>query len=379
MATNRIPAVFIRGGTSKGVFFHEHDLPAEQAVRDRIILEVLGSPDPYQRQLNGMGGGISSLSKAVMIKRSDRNDADIDYTFAQVAVDKPVVDYSQACGNLSSAVGAFAVDEGLVDAPDGDVTVRVYSTNTQQIYHAHFAVKDGAAVEQGEFAMSGVAGSGAPVRLEYLRPGGAATGRFLPTGEVRDILATSFGKIEVSLVDATNPLIYVDARTMGIDGPELPDALEAVPGLLAKLDEVRRAGGVAMGLGSNPEVIPLGNPKVAMVFSPVDYATLSGERVAADDFDIGVRMVSMERIHRAVTGTGAMCMAAAAQVIGGIPNALTRGVAAGRPLRIGSPSGVLDVAANVTQSGGEWDVESITVYRTQRRLMEGWVRVSSAT
>ena len=375
MSSRRVPAVFIRGGTSKGVFFHERDLPGEQSARDDIFLQVLGSPDPYQRQLNGMGGGISSLSKAVIIERSTRADADVDYTFAQVAVDQAIVDYSQACGNLSSAVGPFAVDEGLVQVADGDVTVKVFSTNTQQVYHAHFAVRDGRAVEAGEFEMSGVSGTGAPVRLEYLRPGGPFTGSFLPSGAVSETLdVPDVGPIKVSLVDATNPVVFLAAEQVGISGLELPDTLEAIPNLLGTLDRIRRLAGVRMGLANTPDGVTLGNPKVSMVSAPRDYHTLSGELVRADEYDVAVRMVSMERIHRAVTGTGAMCLSAAIQVDDSIPNIQGNAPQAGGTLRIGSPSGVLEVAANVGRdANGAWDVESITVFRTQRRLMEGAV------
>jgi hypothetical protein len=375
MPSQRIPAVFARGGTSKGVFFHAKDLPAETQARDDIFLRVLGSPDPYQRQLNGMGGGISSLSKAVIIERSARGDADIDYTFAQIAVDRPIVDYAQACGNLSSAVGPFAVDEGLVDVVDGLATVRVFSTNAGQIYHAHFAVKNGVTVEDGAYTMSGVGGQGAPVKLEYLRPGGAITGKFLPgDGAVQTVTVPGIGSVEVSLVDATNPVVFVAASAVGLVGTELPDAIEAMPGMMDKLDQLRRIGGVACAMASTPASVPLANPKVALLYAPCNYTTLSGASVATDSFDIGVRMVSMERIHRAVTGTGAMCLGAAAQVPDSVPHQLTR-ARHGEPIRIGSPSGVLDVSAGVSQtSAGAWDVDSITVYRTQRRLMEGWVR-----
>lgn len=375
MPIQRIPAIFARGGTSKGVFFHAKDLPAQTTARDEIFLRVLGSPDPYQRQLNGMGGGISSLSKAVVIEPSYREDADVDYTFAQIAVDQPVVDYAQACGNLSSAVGPFAVDEGLIQVADGPAIVRVYSTNARQIYHAHFEVRDGITVEDGTYTMSGVGGQGAPIKLEYLRPGGAITGKFLPgDGAVQTVSVPSIGAVEVSLVDATNPVVFVAASAVGLTGTELPDAIEAMPGMMAKLDQLRRVCGVACAMASTPASVPLANPKIALLYPSCDYTTLSGESVPASAFDIGVRMVSMERIHRAVTGTGAMCLGAAAQVPDSVPHQLAR-ARNGEPIRIGSPSGVLDVSAAVSQTEtGALDVDSITVFRTQRRLMEGWVR-----
>ncbi len=249
MARLKIPAVFIRGGTSKGIFFHAKDLPGDPAERDRILLHVLGSPDPYRRQLDGLGGGLSSLSKAVFIAPSERPDADVDYTFAQVSVDRPVVDYSGTCGNLSAAVGAFAVDEGLVEAPDGEACIRVHMTNTGKIYQARFAVKDGVAVEEGDFVMPGVGRSGAKVTLDYLDPGGAVTGALMPTGRARDpIEVAGLGRIEVSLVDAASPVVFLDAADLGCQATERPEALDADPVFMSRMEEVRRQGAVLMGI-----------------------------------------------------------------------------------------------------------------------------------
>ena len=375
MIPSKIPAVFIRGGTSKGVFFKDEDLPSSREERDEIFLKVLGSPDPYQRQLNGMGGGLSSVSKVVIIAASNRPDADVDYTFVQIAVDKPVADYGQACGNLSASVGPFAVEEGIVPTENGRTTVRVYNTNTDKIYHAQFEVREGHAVETGDYEMSGVGGTGARIRLDYRDPGGAKSAAFLPSGNVIDTLELSDGRtLEASLVDATNPVVFVAAETMGVTGRERPEALEADGKLMSDLDEIRRLAGVIMGLASEPQDVPLSNPKVALVSSPAGYATISGEDVAGEDHDIGVRIVSMERMHRAVTGTGGMCLAAACQVTGSIPQQLSPGLQAGHDVRIGTPSGVMTVAAKAGQHAtGDWHVESVTVYRTQRRLMEGSV------
>ncbi len=375
MTRDKIPAVFIRGGTSKGVFFKAEDLPAGREERDRIFLEVIGSPDPYRRQLNGMGGGLSSVSKVVIVGPSERDDADLDYTFVQVAVDKPVADYGQACGNLSSAVGPFGVEEGLVAAEDGDVEVRIHNTNTNKIFHAHFQVRDGRAVERGDFEMAGVAGTGARIRLEYVRPAGANTAGLLPGGGTTDSIVLGEGEeVEVSLVDATNPVVFVAGASLDVAGGESPETLERNESLMSALDVIRRRGGVKMGLGARPQDVALSIPKVAVVTAPVDYRTIGGERVAAGEYDIGVRIVSMERMHRAVTGTGGMCLAAACQIPGSIPNRLARRRGPGRDIRIGTPSGIVSIAARVHRTdAGEWDVHSITVYRTQRRLMEGRV------
>jgi len=373
-----IPAVFARGGTSKAVIFHDRDLPSDHRVRDRVLLHVLGSPDPYQRQLDGLGGGVSSVSKAVIIAPSARQDADVDYTFAQVAVDQPVVDYGSMCGNMSSSVGPFAIDEGLVAAADGETCIRIYNTNTDKIVHARFSVAGGQTVEAGDFTIPGVPGSAAAIRLDYLSPGGAATGALLPTGHARDRLDVDpFGAIEVSLVDATNPVVFVRADTLGLTGNEAPDTLEAIPDLMAKLDAVRRAGAFAMGLADAPGSAALANPKVAIVSPAQTQQTLDGRTLQAEDHDITMRMVSMERIHRAVTLTGAKCLACAVQISGSI---CADGSAHRRDrpgtLRIATPSGVIPVSAELRQlPDGGWQAVSATSFRTQRRLMDGWVYV----
>jgi 2-methylaconitate isomerase len=375
VSRHRIPAVFIRGGTSKGVFFHDRDLPAPGMERDSVFLNVIGSPDPYQRQLNGMGGGISSLSKAVIIEPSKRDDADIDFTFAQVAVDRPEVVYTNTCGNLSSAVGPFAVDEGLVEPVDGEVLVRVFNTNTSKIYHARFNAEDGQAVETGSFEIPGVAGTGAKIKLDFLDPGGAITGNLLPSGATVDELTVpGLGRVEASFIDATNAIIFIDAKVVGRDATEQPDALEADKAFMAKLDEIRRLGGVQMGMAGRPEDVGLGSPKIALVAAPKEFKTLTGETIHPDQHDIMVRVVSMGRIHRAVTLTTSMCLATACQIEGSIPHRMATSQRDAIGTRIGNPSGVLPVQADVGRlKDGTWYAEHVTVYRTQRRLMEGWV------
>ncbi|MDF1794205.1 MAG: PrpF domain-containing protein [Thalassobaculaceae bacterium] len=372
---NRIPAVFIRGGTSKGVFFHARDLPADRAARDAIFLTVIGSPDPYARQLDGMGGGYSSVSKAVVIEPSARDDADVDFTFAQVVVDKPLVDYAQTCGNLSSAVGPFAVDEGLLRVADGPAVVRVFNTNTSKIYHAHFEVRDGRAVESGDYVLSGVSGSGALVRLEYVDPGGAMTRAFLPTGNAVDTFdVAGIGRVEASLVDATNPVVFVAASAFGKTATETPDALDADMHFMAAMDDLRRQAGVAMGIADRPADVPLSTPKIAILAEPGDHTTIAGTAVTASEHDILIRILSMEKCHKAVTGTGAMCLSAACGVAGSVPHRLRRGSDA--TVRLASPSGVVALAADVGRGDdGTWQARSISVERTQRRLMEGWVRL----
>lgn len=371
MARQRIRAAFYRGGTSKAVVFNTADLPDDPALRDRIFLRVLGSPDPYGRQLDGMGGGLSSLSKVVIVGPSAREDADVDYTFVQIAVDRPVADYGSACGNMSSCVGPFAVEEGLVHVPDGAARVRIFSTNTGQIYHARFAVQDGVPVERGDFVIPGVAGSGARVTMDVLSPGGAVTGRLLPTGRPADELEVpGLGRIAASLVDAANPVVFVLAADLGKRATERPQDLDADSGFMDRMEAIRRAGGVAMGLAANRGGVGLSNPKVAIVAAPAEFSALDGSEYGRDSHDIAVRLISMGNTHRAVTLTGGMCAAVAA----GIPGTLIHEIA-GRAggLRIANPSGVLPVEAELRDGPAGPEAVLARTFRSQRRLMEGAV------
>jgi len=372
MKNRRVPAVFMRGGTSKAVVFHARDLPESQEERDAIFLHVLGSPDPNQRQLDGMGGGISSLSKIVIVEPSDRLDVEIDYTFAQVAVDAPVVDYSGICGNMSAAVGPFAVDEGLLEVKDGEAVVRIYNTNTGKVYHSRFTVAGGKTVEDGDFSIPGVPGFGACIRLDYLNPGGTVTSGFLPSGKVCDrIEVEELGSVEVTVMDVTNPVVFVQARDLGFAASEPPDLLESDTRLMHRLDVIRRKGGVLMGMAGSPEAIPLGNPKIAMVGPAAKFTALDGSFHEPEMHDISIRIVSMESIHRAITLTGAMCTAAAAKVDGSVPHVYSPFCT---PLRIGNPSGILPVDTEVRKDEtGCFTAISATCYRTQRRIMEGFV------
>ena len=370
-----IPASFWRGGTSKGVFFHARDLPTSRADIDPIVLAVLGTPDPYGRQLNGMGGGISSLSKAVIIGPSTHPDADVDYTFIQVAVDRPMTDWSGNCGNLSSVVGPFAIDEGLVKVDDGEATVRFHQTNTKKIIHARFRVKNGKAVVAGDMEIPGVAGTAAPVRLDFVNPGGATTGKLLPTGNVLDtITIEGHGAFAASMVDASHPTVFVRASDFGLTGIETPDAIEADHGLMALLDVVRRRAGVIMGLGNTPETVELMSPRIAMVAAPQAFTAID-KSFFDDRHDIATRMISMEKPHRAVPLASALCLAVACRIEGTLPNLLARKSEAGAPIRVGNPSGVLAFGADVRHDGG-WIADSAGVYRTARCLMKGAVSVA---
>lgn len=370
-----IPASFWRGGTSKGVFFHARDLPTSRAEIDPILLAVLGTPDPYGRQLNGMGGGISSLSKAVIIGPSTHPDADVDYTFIQVAVDRPMTDWSGNCGNLSSVVGPFAVDEGLVKVNDGEATVRFHQTNTKKIIHARFRVENGKAMVAGDMEIPGVAGTAAPVRLDFVNPGGATTGKLLPTGNVLDTIAIEgHGAFAASMVDASHPTVFVRASDFGLTGIESPDAIEADDALMALLDMVRRRAGVIMGLGDTPASIELMSPRIAIVAAPQAFTAI--DKSPFDDrHDIATRMISMEKPHRAVPLASALCLAVACRIEGTLPNLLARKSEPGAPIRVGNPSGVLSFGADVRHDGG-WIADSAGVYRTARCLMRGAVSVA---
>ncbi|MAI45039.1 MAG: PrpF family protein [Hyphomicrobiaceae bacterium TMED74] len=376
MAQQKISAAFIRGGTSKGVFFHARDLPVEQDRRDRIFLQALGSPDGYERQLNGLGGGISSLSKAVMIAPSNHPEADIDYTFAQVAVNEPIVDYAATCGNLSSAVGPFAIDEGLLKVDDGETVVRVFNTNTSKIYHARFAVKDSFAFVNGDQAIPGVSGTGAPIALEYLDPGGSRTTGLLPTGNPIDRLELGDGNaIEASLIDSTNPVAFVRVIDLKADISRLPADLDTDRTLMDRIDQIRRAAAVSMGMAETPEDAALSNPKIALVGAPAEFHDLSGNQHTAESVDICVRAVSMGNVHRALPLTLSMCLATACKTPGSIPNQIMREIDDDADVRLGNPSGVIVAGAKVEQAGNQWNVRHCRVVRTQRRLMEGSILI----
>ncbi|MCH7888850.1 MAG: PrpF family protein [Proteobacteria bacterium] len=377
----KLRAVFMRGGTSNAIVFRAQDLPRERARWDAIFLAAIGSPDPNGRQLDGMGGGVSSLSKVCVVGPPSRPDADVDYTFAQVAVADAVVDYSANCGNMSSAMGPFAVDEGLVPASGDTAVVRIHNTNTNKIIVARFPLDDGLAAVDGELALPGVAGPGAPIRLEFLDPGGAVTGKLLPTGAAAETLeALGLGRLTVSLVDAANPCVFVPAEALGASGTEMPDALSADRDLLDKLETIRRAASVRMGIAATPEQAGrvASVPKVALVSGPRAAKTLSGGSMAAADMDVTVRMLSMGQPHRAVPLTGSLCLAVAARIEGSVVNRAARAPAApGDDIRIAQPSGLTVVAAEVRDEGG-WVADSAVVYRTARRLMEGAVLVPAS-
>lgn len=381
MPQSWIKATFYRGGTSKGVFFHARDLPADRDACSRIFLDVIGSPDAYGRQLDGLGGGISSLSKAVIIGPPTHPEADVDYTFIQLAVDQPVADWKGNCGNLSSAVGPFAIDEGLVpgriDPGAGEAIVRIHQVNTRKLIHARVPVVGGRAAVAGDYAIAGVSGTGARIRLDFLQPGGAVTGKLLPTGKTTEQVAIPghARPFDISIVDAAVPIAYVAAAQVGLGGTESPDAIEARPDVMALLDQIRRAAGVRIGQGTTPEAVGLQIPRVAVVSAPAEFRSLDGRTWGAGTIDIATRVISMERAHRAIPGTAGLCLGVAARIAGTVPHALARDHVDTGELRVGNPSGVIAVGAEVGRAGGVWHAESAVLYRTARRLMRGEVAV----
>ena len=378
----RIPAAFIRGGTSNAIVFHAGDLPADRAQWDEIFLAAIGSPDPYGRQLDGMGGGVSSLSKVCIAGPSTRTDADIDYTFAQVQVKDAKVDYSGNCGNMSSAMGPFAVDEGLVKVSGKEALVRIHNTNTRKIIPARFACDDGMAAVDGELAIPGVAGTGAPVRLEFREPGGATTGKLLPTGNAVDTLdVPGVGKIRASLIDAANATCFLNAADLGLTGIEMPEALDASTELLDKLASIRIAASIAMGIGKDAAAAAQNRtvPFVSFVSQPQDAQSLSGATIKTDSVDLTGRAISNGQPHRALPLTVTLCMAVAARIEGSIVNQVARfNSNPDAEIRIAMPSGVLVVAASVKKVNGAWQAEQGGFYRTQRRLFDGYVYVRAS-
>ena len=382
MTQLRIPAVYMRGGTSKGVFFMAKDLPSDPVARDRILLRVIGSPDPYSKHIDGMGAATSSTSKAVLISKSAQPGCDVDYLFGGMAVDKPAIDWSGNCGNLTAAVGPFAISTGLVDAPsDGWATVRIWQANINKKIIAHVQMRNGEVVEEGDFELDGVTFPAAEIKLEFIDPGAdegdGEGGSMLPTGHVVDWLdVPGVGRYEVTLINAGLPTIFVAAESLGFKGTELQPDINSHPEILARIEKIRNCGAVAMGLASTPEEAAktAHTPKVSFVAPSQTYTASDGRVVKADDIDLLARVFSMGPLHHAMTGTGAVAIAAAVAIPGTIPNLLARKQPDGR-VRFGHPSGTLSVGAEAKEVDGEWVVSKAMMSRSARRLMEGWVRV----
>ncbi|MEI6002430.1 2-methylaconitate cis-trans isomerase PrpF [Paraburkholderia bengalensis] len=387
----RIPATYMRGGTSKGVFFRLQDLPAAAqvpgAARDALLLRVIGSPDPYGKQIDGMGGATSSTSKTVIVAKSTRPDHDVDYLFGQVSIDTAFVDWSGNCGNLSAAVGPFAISGGLIDpdrVPDNGIAiVRIWQANIGKTIIAHVPMTNGAVQETGDFELDGVTFPAAEVQLEFIDPAAeeeGAQGAMFPTGQlVDDLDVPGIGTLKATMINAGIPTIFVDAESIGYKGTELQDAINSDDAALKKFETIRAHGALRMGLIKNLDEIAKRQhtPKVAFVARPAGYTASSGKRVDAGDVDLLVRAMSMGKLHHAMMGTAAVAIATAAAIPGTLVN-LAAGGGERQAVRFGHPSGTLRVGAEAVQANGEWVVKKAVMSRSARVLMEGWVRVPKA-
>ncbi|MGY6624970.1 2-methylaconitate cis-trans isomerase PrpF [Acinetobacter johnsonii] len=383
----KIPATYMRGGTSKGVFFKLDDLPeaAQQAgrVRDQLLLRVIGSPDPYAKQIDGMGGATSSTSKTVILAKSQQPEHDVDYLFGQVSIDQPFVDWSGNCGNLTAAVGSFAISNGLVDAariPDNGIcTVRIWQVNIQKTIIAHVPITQGQVQETGDFELDGVTFPAAEVQIEFLDPAddGEDGGAMFPTGNLVDTLEVpEIGRFQATFINAGIPTIFLNAEDIGYTGSELQDAINGDTKALARFETIRAYGAKQMGLiqDISEAASRQHTPKIAFVSKPKQYVSSSGKTITEQDTDLLVRALSMGKLHHAMMGTAAVAIGTAAAIPGTLVN-LAAGGGAREAVRFGHPSGTLRVGAQAIQEKGQWVVKKAVMSRSARVLMEGWVRI----
>jgi 2-methylaconitate cis-trans-isomerase PrpF len=368
--------VIMRGGTSKGVYFHENELPKDPELRDKIILDVFGSPDV--REIDGLGGADVLTSKVCIIGTSNRDDADVDYTFGQVIVDKPIVDHSINCGNLSAGVGPFAIDEGLVKPVEPMTKVRIYNTNTKKVLIANVPVKDGKAVVAGDYHIDGVPGTGAKIELDFAATAGTVRGTLLPTGKAKETLKIDeIGEIQVSIVDAANPTIFAYAEDIGITGAERFPALISNAEIWRKAELVRGTAAEMLGFVKDRRNSSVENPAApfsVFITRPSDYVSYAGEVIKAENIDFRGILWAAREVSKAYAVTGTICTGAAAMTEGTIVNELLseRAKKAG-VVRIGHPSGIIEVQVDVKKEGNEFKLKKAIVYRTARRIMEGYV------
>ena len=383
----KIPATYMRGGTSKGVFFKLDDLPeaAQQAgrVRDQLLLRVIGSPDPYAKQIDGMGGATSSTSKTVILAKSQQPEHDVDYLFGQVSIDQPFVDWSGNCGNLTAAVGSFAISNGLVDAAripeNGICTVRIWQVNIQKTIIAHVPITQGQVQETGDFELDGVTFPAAEVQIEFLDPAddGEDGGAMFPTGNLVDTLEVpEIGRFQATFINAGIPTIFLNAEDIGYTGSELQDAINGDAKALARFETIRAYGAKQMGLiqDISEAASRQHTPKIAFVSKPKQYVSSSGKTITEKDTDLLVRALSMGKLHHAMMGTAAVAIGTAAAIPGTLVN-LAAGGGAREAVRFGHPSGTLRVGAQAIQEKGQWAVKKAVMSRSARVLMEGWVRI----
>ena len=368
-----LPVTIMRGGTSKGIYILEKDLPADQETWEPLLLRMMGSPD--KKQIDGLGGSQSVTSKVAIVKKSERDDADVDYTFAQVSVDTPLVSYKGNCGNISSGVGPFAIEKGLVNTEEGTTTVRIYNTNTDKVIAADVTTSNGHVVYDGDFQIAGVPGTASPIRLKFLDPAGTLGKGLLPTGNATDTLEIpGFGLVEVSIVDAANPLIFVNAEALGLTGRELPDELNADKKKLELLETVRGMAAQKLGLTDNYKKSAWetpGIPKMTFVAKADNYVTSDGKEVKKEDIDLLSRMMSMQKTHPSYAMTGAMCTAAAAVIPGSVVQQVLNPAADTQFIRIGHPGGVLECGVDYEMKENQPVIEDTFGFRTANLLLEG--------
>lgn len=368
-----IPCMIMRGGTSKGVFFLENDLPENQQERDQILLNVMGSPDV--KQIDGLGGAASVTSKVAIVGVSERADADVDYTFAQVSVDKPLVSYKGNCGNISSAVGPFAIERGLVKVKEPVTVVKIHNVNTGKIIEAEVQIEDGCVKYEGDYAIAGVKGTASPIKLKFLNPAGTISDRLLPTGLAAEVLEVpEVGSIRASIVDAANPLVFVNAEDVGLKGTELPDELETSQELLDKLEKIRGMAAVRVGLITDYRQSAWecpGLPKMALVAEAKPYKTINGQNIDAEQVDLLIRMMSMQKPHPSMAMTGAMCTAAAAVVKDSVVYQVLREETDTQCIRIGHPGGILEAGVDYKVDSGEVNIRDTFGFRTANLLLDG--------
>ena len=375
----RIPAVYMRGGASKGVFFEGKDLPRVHAERDALLLRVIGSPDPGGLHADGMGGGAAGSSKVAVVSPSRRDDCDVDYLFGAVAIDRPAIDWSGNCSDLSAAVGPFAIAQGMVQAVDGITCVRIWQQGIGQRIDAFVPVRHGEVLEEGAFIEDGVPFPGAEIRLEFLA-GDAPAAALLPTGSAQDSLRVAgLGEIRVTLIAAGDPTVFVRADSLGLTGRELPADLQGKRKLLGFLEAIRAEAAVRMGLAETPEEasrLRSGSPSLAWVARPAAYRSIGGAEIAAERIDVLARFLSMGKPLAAFTDDGSIALAAAAALPGSVVGEVARTLP-GVPTRIGHPSGTLTVGAELSQADGRWRFDKAVLSRSARRLMSGWVHLPS--
>lgn len=374
----KLPVTLLRGGTSKGVYILQSDLPADQSAWEPILLRLMGSPD--RKQIDGLGGSQSVTSKVAIIQKSDRVDADVDYTFAQVSVDKPLVSYKGNCGNISSGVGPFAIEKGLVEAKDGETAVRIYNTNTDKIIEAVVKTPEGRVAYEGDFYIAGVPGTASPVKLKFVDPAGTLGKGLLPTGSAVDVLEVpGYGPVEVSIVDAANPLVFARAKDLGLSGKELPDELNADAEKLDLLEKVRGLAAVKLGLiedYTRSAWDTPGIPKMTFVAEADDYVNGDGKEIKKEQIDLLSRMMSMQKTHPSYAMTGAMCTAAAAVIPGSIvAQVLPAGVDT-QFIRIGHPGGILECGVDYRENGACPIIDDTFGFRTANLLLEGTARIA---